>query len=371
MRDGDPPVEVAGHRPRADLLEQPLGEVEDRRPPGAGRLALVEPLADGAGEGGQVEEEVLRLDELRHLAVDPRVRLDEVGGVELVAAVVALVAPGLAVAADRAGSLDVAVRQGAAGRRADRAARRLLDHVAVAPVAGEQLLRDGVVVERRRAGEEVVGQAEVREVLGDDAVVAVGQLARADALPVGLDEDRRPVLVGPADHEHVVAGHPHVPAEHVGRHAEPGHVADVARPVGVRPGDGGQDMTHAAQPRPQPPPTFRPGFPASNPRLCQVFGAGSARNSQQLRVGSGKASGEELADQVGVDLVGQGQGAPDRDVVCGVALLPRRGRGGEVGQADPALEPRGPDVPADDPACAGPCRGAAGTTRTAPRGARA
>ena len=245
MRDRDPPVEVAGHRPRADLLEQPLGEVEDRGPPGAGRLALVEPHTDRAGEGRQVEEEVLRLDELRHLAVDPRVRLDEVGRVELVAAVVALVAAGLAVAADRAGALDVAVRQGATGRRADRAARRLLDHVAVAPVAGEQLLRDGVVVERRRAGEEVVREAEVGEVLGDDPVVAVRELARAHALLVGLDEDRRPVLVGAADHEHVVAGHPHVPAEHVGGDPEARDVADVARAVGVRPGDGGQDVSHA------------------------------------------------------------------------------------------------------------------------------
>ena len=44
-------------------------------------------------------------------------------------------------------------------------------------------------------------------------------------------------------------GHPHVPAEHVGGHAETGHVADVARAVGVRPGDGGQDMGHGLNPR--------------------------------------------------------------------------------------------------------------------------
>jgi hypothetical protein len=43
-----------------------------------------------------------------------------------------------------------------------------------------------------------------------------------------------------------VAGHPHVPAEHVGRHGEPGHVAEVARAVGVRPGDGGEDFAHVA-----------------------------------------------------------------------------------------------------------------------------
>ena len=57
------------------------------------------------------------------------------------------------------------------------------------------------------------------------------------------------MLVGAADHEDVVARHPHVPAEHVGGHAEPGDVADVARAVGVRPGDGGQDVGHAVDPR--------------------------------------------------------------------------------------------------------------------------
>ena len=52
----------------------------------------------------------------------------------------------------------------------------------------------------------------------------------------------------PADHQDVVAGHPHVPAEDVGGHAETGDVADVARAVGVRPGDGGQDVGHAVKP---------------------------------------------------------------------------------------------------------------------------
>ena len=57
---------------------------------------------------------MLGLDELRRLAVDPAARVDQVGGVELVAAVVALVAAGAVVPADRAGALDVAVGQGAA-----------------------------------------------------------------------------------------------------------------------------------------------------------------------------------------------------------------------------------------------------------------
>ena len=192
---------------------------------------------------------MLGLDELRHLAVDPRARVDQVGRVELVAAVVALVAARARVAADRAGALDVAVGQGATGRRADRAVRRLLDEVAVVVDAGEQLLHDGVVVAGRRTGVEVVGEPEGDEVLGDEPVVLVGELLRRHAGLVGGDQDRGAVLVGAGDHQHVVARHPHVAAEHVGGHAETGHVADVARAVGVRPGDGGQDFAHAGNPR--------------------------------------------------------------------------------------------------------------------------
>ena len=135
------------------------------------------------GQRGQVEEEVLGLDELRRLAVDLAARVDQVGRVELVAAVVALVAARVGVPADRAGALDVAVGQRAAGRRADGALRRPLDHVAVAVDGREQLLDDAVVVAGRGAGEEVVGQAEVDEVLHDHGVVLVREVLGADARP--------------------------------------------------------------------------------------------------------------------------------------------------------------------------------------------
>jgi len=57
-----------------------------------------------------------------------------------------------------------------------------------------------------------------------------------------------------------VPGHAHVPAEHIGRDAEAGHMTDMAGPVGVRPGHRGEVMTHGAsvvttpsQPRPDTP----------------------------------------------------------------------------------------------------------------------
>ncbi len=246
-RDRDAPVDVARHRARAHVLEEVLAELDDVGPPRARGLTAVEPLAERAGERRQVEEEVLGLDELRRLAVDLAARVDQLVGVELVAAVVALVAARLGEGADRAGALDVAVGQRATRRRADRPAGRLLDHVAVGVHLAEHLLHDGIVVARRRAGEEVVGEAEVGEVLGDDGVVLVDELLGLEALLLGEDEDRRAVLVGARDHEHVVTGHPHEPAEDVGGHTETGDVADVARAVGVGPGDGRQDMAHGEQ----------------------------------------------------------------------------------------------------------------------------
>jgi hypothetical protein len=177
-------------------------------------------------------------------AVDLRSRVDQLLGVELVAAAVALVAAGAVVAADRAGALDVAVGQRATGRRGDGAERLARHDVTVVVEPGEELLHDRVVVARGGAGEQVVGQAEPVQILDDHPVVAVDQLARRRALRVGLHLHGRAVLVGARDHEHVVAGHAHVAAEHVGRHSEAGHMTDMAGAVGVGPGHRRENVTH-------------------------------------------------------------------------------------------------------------------------------
>ena len=214
-----------------------------RQVPDASRSSSHSPSASASA--GRSRKKCWVSTKLRRLAVDLRARVDQVGRVELVAAVVALVAARLAVPADRAGALDVAVRQGAAGRRADRAVRRLLDHVAVAVHGAEHLLHTWVVVARRGAREQVVGQPEVEQVLDDDRVVLVGQVARRSrpalsaATRIGVPCSSVPETMSTS-----WPGHPHVAAEHVGGHTETGHVADVARAVGVRPGDGGQDMGH-------------------------------------------------------------------------------------------------------------------------------
>ena len=206
----DAPVDVPGHGARADVPQEVLGELDDVGPPGAGGLALVEPGTQGLGQGGQVQEPVGGLHELGGLAVDPRARADEVGGVELVAAGVALVPAGALGTADRAGALDVAVGQGAPGGGGDRRAGHLLDHVAVVPHGGEHVLDHVVVVAGGGAGEQVVGQTQGHEVLDNEPVVAVGELPGAETLLVGGDEDRGAVLIGARDHEDVMTGHAHV-----------------------------------------------------------------------------------------------------------------------------------------------------------------
>ena len=235
---------------------------------------------------------MLGLDELRHLAVDLAPRVDQVGGVELVAAVVALVAAGLGVAADGARAFDVAVRERPAGRRRDRALRRPLDHVAVAVHGAEHLLHDRVVVDGRGAGEQVVGQPEGVQVLHDHPVVRVRELARSDAGLVGGDQDRGAVLVGARHHEDVVPDHPHVAAEHVGGHAETGHVADVAWTVGVRPGDGGQDSCSWVEPSESGNPVAAPGRPLTGSRHDRPRGRpGDRGRDGLLRPGDGARAG--------------------------------------------------------------------------------
>ncbi|GAB3998098.1 hypothetical protein GCM10029992_22960 [Glycomyces albus] len=100
------------------------------------------------------------------------------------------------------------------------------------------------MVAGRGAGEQVVGQAQRVEVLDDDPVVFGGGLGRGQALGVGLHQDRGAVLVGARDHQHVVTAHAHVAGEDVGGNPETCYMSDVARTVGVRPGQRGQYVSH-------------------------------------------------------------------------------------------------------------------------------
>ena len=140
-------------------------------------ILRLDPAREPLRERGQVEEQVRRLAEDGRLPVDLRARLDEVGGVELVAAVVALVAARLGEAADRARPLDVPIGKRAARRRGERAERRLLDDVASLPQRAEDVADDRVVIRRRRPREEVVREPQPAKVVADDLAVPVDELA--------------------------------------------------------------------------------------------------------------------------------------------------------------------------------------------------
>ena len=178
----------------------------------------------------------------RGRAVDPRARVDQIRGVELVPAVVALVAARAPEAADRARALDVAVGKRMPGRGGERAERLLLDDEALLVERAEEVARDAVVVLGRRPREEVVGQPEIAEILANERVEALGGLTRRLSRGVRRDHDRRAVLVGAADHEHVVAAQPVVAGERVRRHSEARHMADMARPARIRPRHRDQDL---------------------------------------------------------------------------------------------------------------------------------
>jgi len=131
-------------------------------------VLLLDPRGELVLEGGEIEEQMLRLAELGRRPVDPRARVDQVDGVELATAVVALVAARAVVAAMRACPLDVAVGERVAGGGRERAEGGLLDDEAFLVQGSEHVLNDAVVILRRRAREKVVREPKIPQVVPDD-----------------------------------------------------------------------------------------------------------------------------------------------------------------------------------------------------------
>ena len=243
-RNGHAPIDVARHRARLQVPDEAEGEVAHVRAPVRLRR---QPLLELGRERGQVEKQVRRLAELRRGAVDDRPRIDEVDRVELVPAVVALVAARVRVLADRARTLDVPVGQRAARRGGERPECGALDEVALVVERPEDVLRDLVVVARRRACERVEREPQANVVVEDERVVAIGQLTGRHALSVRRHHHGSAVLVRPAHHEDVVAFEPVIAGEDVGRHARAGDVAQVPRSARIRPCDRYEDLLRLRQ----------------------------------------------------------------------------------------------------------------------------
>ncbi len=180
----------------------------------------------------------------RGFAVDLGNRVDELVRVELVAAGVALVAARAFGMADRALALDVAVGQGTAGGGADGHLLGALVDVAVLQALLEHLLHHVLVIAGGGAGEQVVAQAEVAQVLGDHTIVAVGQLLGRETFLLRLNENRSTVLIGAGDHEHIIAFHALVTRVNVGGHTKSCDMTNMTGAVSIRPSNIHQNMTH-------------------------------------------------------------------------------------------------------------------------------
>ena len=156
--DRNAPINIARHGARAHILQQVQGELQDVRAP---ILTGGKPLLQLLLDGGQIQQEVLGFNELWGLAVDLGYGVDQVHRVKLVATLIALVTAGAIRAADGAGALNIAVRQGASGRRRNSTLGGLFEHVAIGIQALEEFLYHGVVVTSGGTGKKIVGQAEV------------------------------------------------------------------------------------------------------------------------------------------------------------------------------------------------------------------
>ena len=195
----------------------------------------LDPAFQLLAESRQVKEEVFSLTKLDRRSAASLVGVDQVDRVELVAAVVALVSARGVETADRALAFDVAVRQRPPADWIERAHLRLRDEVALLVELEKQVLGDAIVVARRRPREDVVGHPQPPEILDDQRIVLVDELARRHAALVGLVCDGGAVLVRAARHQHARPAKTLEAREHVSGHGEAGHMTDVARAVGVGP----------------------------------------------------------------------------------------------------------------------------------------
>ena len=184
------------------------------------------------------------LHEFGGLTVDSRMRIDQICGIKLVTTVIALITASAFGTTNRTGTFNVTVGKSASGRRRDRRAGDLLNHVTVIADSSEHVLDNAVVISSGGTRKEVVGQAQLNQVFDDESIILVGQLASTDSRAIGGNQNGSSVFIGSGHHQHVVPGHSHVARENIGGNSEPGNVTNVARAVGIRPCNGRQNTTH-------------------------------------------------------------------------------------------------------------------------------
>src|SRR5699024_9278694 len=107
-------------------------------------FAGMQPLGQNIRQRWKIQQEVLSLNEFWGLSIDLGNRVNQINRVKLVAAVIALITASSVSVTNWALAFDVAVRQGAACRRGNRALHGLFDHITVVVETLEQFLGNRV-----------------------------------------------------------------------------------------------------------------------------------------------------------------------------------------------------------------------------------
>ena len=174
--------------------------------------------------------------ELRLRPTPSASRLAQLFRFQRLPALVALVAPGLLRTAVWTPAQDVSVGEGALLAGAPCGGLRALIDVSTPVQPEEQTLHGPLVSVGVCLGVEVEGDAEPPERGGDRLVLLIRELRRIHPGPFGGHGDRRAVLIGAGDHQHVVPGQAVIAGHDVGGQVAPRQVAEMARTGRVWPG---------------------------------------------------------------------------------------------------------------------------------------
>ena len=172
----------------------------------------------------------------------PRDGVDQVDGIELAAAGVALVAARARFVAVRTLALDITIREEAPRFGIVEEVLRLGVEVVVLQQGVEQPVHHVAVVVGHGRGEGVERDAHPLPGVEDRLVELGHDLGRRAALVVSADGDRRAMRVGAGDHGDAVAADAVVAGEDVGGQIGAAELSVVDRTVGVGPGDADEDV---------------------------------------------------------------------------------------------------------------------------------
>lgn len=239
---GDAPIEVAGDRARFQPFGFDLAErlAED----GFAHVGFAgaEEFGNLGFQFGQVEEVVFGVAEFGGGVVHFGAGVEEFVRFEDVAAVVALIGACAFGPTDVAGSFDVPVgeetaRAGGVPLRAGFGVQ-----VAVFLEGEEDALGDFEMVIGMGGGKEVVGDPQLLKDIEEGLVVVLVDFFDGFAFRVGAEGDGGAVRVGAGDDEDAVPFQTVVARDDVPRQVGAGDVPNVDFGVGIRPGDGDEDI---------------------------------------------------------------------------------------------------------------------------------